>query len=197
MDKNHSWAMNQGGLFLDGRGLVWETFRKITRKLKELEIDFAVYDGMALYRYGLHRYIEDIVFCITAQSLESIDCCLTEHGYLPFEAGSRKYRDIETGVKFEFVIAGEFPGDGKPKPVAFPNPKEDREFDGDGIAYLKLKTWIELKLASGMIVRGRLKDLADVQEIIKIHELNGIYAARLNEFVRAKFIELWRGTLPQ
>jgi hypothetical protein len=32
----------------------------------------------------------------------------------------------ETGVCVEFVVAGEYPGDGKPKPVAFPDPESFR-----------------------------------------------------------------------
>lgn len=53
-----------------------------------------------------------------------------------------------TGVRIDFVIAGEFPGDGKPKPVAFPYPAEHLE-PGSEIKVVDLKTLIELKLASG------------------------------------------------
>ena len=45
-------------------------------------------------------------------------------GYIPPFTGSKNLRDTEHGVRIEFLIAGEFPGDGKPKPVAFPDPAE-------------------------------------------------------------------------
>jgi hypothetical protein len=49
---------------------------------------------------------------------------------------------------------------------------------------------IELKLASGMTAPHRLKDLADVQELIRIQQLPGTMASELNEFVREKYLEL-------
>jgi hypothetical protein len=39
-------------------------------------------------------------------------------GYVEKPAGSRSLRDTEAGV--DVVLAGEYPGDGKPKAVAFP-----------------------------------------------------------------------------
>ena len=49
---------------------------------------------------------------------------------------------------------------------------------------------VELKLASGMTAPDRLKDLADVQELIKIRALQKDFAERLNPYVRGKFLEL-------
>jgi hypothetical protein len=39
-----------------------------------------------------------------------------------------------------------------------------------------METWIELKLASGMVAPHRLKDLADVQELIRSIDLPGSFA---------------------
>ena len=64
-------------------------------------------------------------------------------------AGSKNLRDTELGVRIEFLVAGQFPGDGQPKPVAFPPPEQVAE-DFDGIKYVNLPTLIGLKLASGM-----------------------------------------------
>ena len=36
----------------------------------------------------------------------------------------------------------------------------------------------------------RLKDLADVQELVKVKNLTADYAEKLNPFVRVKFLEL-------
>ena len=38
--------------------------------------------------------------------------------------------------------------------------------------------------------RDRLKDLADVQELIKLRQLDADFANQLDPFVRPKFIEL-------
>jgi hypothetical protein len=52
---------------------------------------------------------------------------------------------------------------------------------------------VELKLASGMTNPGRLKDLADVQELIRLLGLPADFAAQLQPFVAEKYGDLWRG----
>ena len=59
----------------------------------------------------------------------------------------------------ELDTAGGFLGDGKPKPVAFPDPAVTAR-RGARVALLPLATLIELKLAFGMTAPDRLKDLA-------------------------------------
>ena len=60
-----------------------------------------------------------------------------------------------------------------------------------GIQIVTLEKLIELKLASGMTAPHRLKDLADVQELIKFRNLQKDFAERLDPYVRHKFLELW------
>ena len=49
---------------------------------------------------------------------------------------------------------------------------------------------MELKLASGMSAPHRLKDLADVQELIKVKALTPDFANKLDASVRDKYLEL-------
>ncbi len=62
----------------------------------------------------------------------------------------------------------------------------------DNVSYLSLPSLVELKLASGMTAGDRLKDLADVQELIRILRLPQEFAEQLSPFVREKYGELWR-----
>jgi hypothetical protein len=55
---------------------------------------------------------------------------------------------------------------------------------------------MNLKLASGMTNTERLKDFADVQELIKTLHLPSEFADKLNPFVRDKFQELWSAARP-
>ena len=57
-----------------------------------------------------------------------------------------------------------------------------------------LEKLIELKLASGMTAPDRLKDLADIQELIKIRGLTSDLAERLDPYVRNKYLELLEAT---
>jgi hypothetical protein len=103
--------------------------------------------------------------------------------------GSKNLRDAEHGVRIEFLVAGQYPGDGKPKPVAFP-PPEGFTVDIAGIQCLQLAKLIELKLASGT-TPGRRRDLADVQELIRTLKLPSSFADVLDSSVRRLYDELW------
>jgi len=89
------------------------------------------------------------------------------------------------------LLAGDFPGDGRPKPVAFPDPAT-AAVEGERFRILSMPTLIELKLASGMTAPHRLKDLADVLELIRAARLPAELADRLDPYVRDKYAELWR-----
>ena len=89
------------------------------------------------------------------------------------------------------MTTGEFPGDGKPKPVVFPDPTQAR-IEREGLWVLTLEKLIELKLASGLSAPHRLKDLADVQELITLLELPLKLADRLDESVRGEYRRLWQ-----
>ena len=60
----------------------------------------------------------------------------------------------------------------------------------DGTKFVTLEKLIELKLASGISAPHRLKDLADVQELIKYKNLDANFADKLDPYVRAKYLEL-------
>ena len=172
---------------------VKRTLRKITAKLTELGIPHAVVGGMALVFHGYERTTVDVDLLVTEEGLRRVHDALDGLGYLPPFAGSKHLRDTETGVRIEFLVTGGYPGDGKPKPVAFPDPA-DVAVEIDGARVLSIEKIVELKLASGMTNPGRLKDLADVQELIRFANLDETLADRLNEFVRAKYLELLAAT---
>ncbi|HEY1191176.1 MAG TPA: hypothetical protein VGE74_26310 [Gemmata sp.] len=150
---------------------------------------YAVVGGLALFFHGYQRFTVDVDILVTKGDLKTIHEQLEGRGYLPPFEGSKHLRDTVTGVKVEFLTTGEFPGDGKPKPVAFPNPTDVR-VEGAGIWFLSLPALIELKLASGISNPLRGKDIVDVQSLITELALGDDFAPQLNEFVRSKFLEL-------
>ncbi len=187
--------MTEGSTFFEGGGAVQKSLHKITKRLDDLAIPYALVGGMALFHHGLRRFTEDVDLLVTPASLKEIHERLEGLGYLPPFAGSKNLRDTETGVKIEFLVAGEYPGDGLPKPVSFPDPATVA-VDMNGVPCVNLQTLIELKIASGMTGAGRLKDLADVQQLIIILKLPTDFGRRLNPYVQAKYDELWIGTQP-
>jgi hypothetical protein len=171
---------------------VHKALRAIIRRLEQLHIPYALAGGMAMFFHGYRRFTEDVDILVTPESLKEIHAQLEGRGYLPPLEGSKHLRDTANGVRIEFLTTGDYPGDGKPKPIAFPDPGEASEVV-DGISCLRLPQLIELKLASGMTNPGRLKDLADVQQMIATLKLPEELADTLHPFVRDKYRELWAG----
>ena len=180
---------------LRGQGAVRAALSKITAKLREIDVDYAVAGGLALYHHGLRQFTEVVELLVTRDGLRKLHRNAVGHGYVPAFAGSKHLRETDYGVKIEFSVAGEFPGDGNLKLVAFPHPVTARVESG-GIQYLPLAPLIELKLASGMTRPDRTSDLAEIHELIRILNLPAEFAERLNPFVRDKFTELWKATRP-
>ncbi|HEV8160324.1 MAG TPA: hypothetical protein VGP58_14930 [Pyrinomonadaceae bacterium] len=183
-------AYQEGLRFFMGEGILNDTLRRVTKDLENHQIDYSVIGAVALNQHGYRRFTEDINLLLTKEGLEKFRNELIGKGYRPaFEGATKIFRTTQENVTVEVITSGEFPGDGKPKPVVFPNPSK-YQTEIDGVKTLILEKLIELKLASGMTAPHRLKDLADVQELIKLKNLSAEFADKLNLFVREKFLEL-------
>jgi len=187
--------MDEGERFFQGTSATHKALKKITDRLNELGIDYAVVGGMAMFQHGYRRFTEDVDLLVTREGLKEVHRALEGLGYRPPFRSSKHLRDTEYGVKIEFLVTGDFPGDGKPKPVAFPTPATVAD-DINGIRCINLPSLVQLKLASGMTNVGRMKDLGDVTEMIKVLELPRDFAGKLNPFVQEKYKELWDGVHP-
>jgi hypothetical protein len=189
--RDFAWALREGSMHFEEESAVQKTLRRIAERLDRLGVSYAVVGGLALFFHGYRRFTEDVDILVTKDDLKLIHENLEGLGYLPPFAGSKHLRDTDSGVKVEFLTTGDYPGDGKPKPVAFPNPADVR-VQGEGVWFLSLPALIELKLASGISNPLRGKDIVDVQELISELKLGEDFSAQLNEFVRDKFLELVR-----
>jgi hypothetical protein len=186
------WSgVQTAGRFFMGEADVQRALEKLVRLLDAHHIPYAIVGALALNEYGYQRTTVDVDVLLTADGLIALKAAAIGRGYTEKFPGSRGLRDAEHAVPIDVVIAGEFPGDGKPKPVVFPDPAT-AALRGARVALLPLGLLVELKLASGMTAPHRLRDLADVQELIRILQLSDAFADGLNPFVRAKYLELWR-----
>jgi hypothetical protein len=185
------WGLREGSMHFEKESAVHKTLERIVRRLDELKIPYAIVGAMAMFAHGYERFTTDIDILVTKEDLAEIHRRLEGLGYLPPFEGSKHLRDTESGVRIEFLTTGDYPGDGLPKPVSFPSPA-DTSIEIGGFHFLRLPTLIELKLASGMTNASRLKDLADVQEMIRVLNLPEDLADQLNPFVQGKYRELWQ-----
>lgn len=183
-------AYAEGQRYFMGQGSLNNTLARLASDLKEHGIDYMVIGAVALLAHGYPRFTEDIDLVLTPEGLEVFHRELIGLGYVPaFPGAKKRLRSTRDGVTIEVMSTGEYPGDGKPKPVSIPEPST-ASTEIDGIQIVTFEKLIELKLASGMTAPHRLKDLADVQELIKIRALQKDFAERLDPYVRDKFLEL-------
>lgn len=180
----------EGQRYFMGEGKLNNALTRLVADLDEHGIDYVVIGAVALMAYGYPRFTEDIDLILDSDGLDRFHRELVGLGYAPAFQGARKrLRSTRDGIPIEFISSGEYPGDGKPKPVSFPDPSES-SVEIDGVRFPTLEKLVELKLASGMTAPDRLKDLADVQELIKIRGLSSEFGNTLNPYVREMFLEL-------
>src|SRR3954452_11164354 len=109
-------------MHFDEKSSVHRTLRAITKRLDDLSIPYAVVGGMALFAHGFRRFTEDVDLLVTRESMDRVLRELEGLGYVQPAGTTTKLRDTQTGVRIEFLISGGYPGDGKSKPVQFPDP---------------------------------------------------------------------------
>jgi hypothetical protein len=178
--------------FFMKRSPIHETMRRLSKTLAEMEIPFAIAGAMAANAHGHTRTTADVDILIRSEDLQRFKDKHLGRGWIDKFEGSKNFRDTIHEVNIYALMVGQYPGDGLPKPVAFPEPESVVEYHDAGIPYVSLDTLLELKLACAMTTTHRPRDLDDVIQLIKINRLPVDRADRLNPYVGEKFRELWR-----
>lgn len=189
-DAAESSATLRATEFFMGKSNVHAAMEKLTRLLDEEGIPYALIGAMALNEYGYRRVTEDIDILLTGDGLLAFRDRWLGRGYVEKFPGSRGLRDTENLVDIDVVLAGDFPGDGKPKAISFPEPARHATRRGR-LALLPIEKLIELKLASGLSAPHRLRDLADVLELVRHARLERSLSEELDPSVSEKYLELW------
>jgi hypothetical protein len=164
---------------------------EIARRLDELGIDYAIAGALCLAAHGLVRATEGVDVLISREGLDRFKETWLGRGYVNLRPGGKAVRDTVNGVKVDFLLEGDYPGDGKPKPVRFPAPASV-EVAAGRLRVVSLPRFVELKLASGMTAPHRLQDLADVLRLIAVAKLPRELGGDLHPYVRPKWDELWQ-----
>lgn len=173
-----------------GRAPVHEAALRMAKALQELGVPFVIGGGLAVNAHGHVRMTEDVDVLLTPVGLQTFKERWLGRGWVERFPGSRGLRDTVANVPIYVLLTGDYPGDGEPKPVSFPDPATVAELTDDGVPYLALRPLLELKLASGMSAAHRLQDLADVIALIRKQRLPR--DLELAPYVRDKYEELWQ-----
>ena len=166
-------SLQRASEFFAGRGEMYAALNRIERALREENIDFAVVGGMALNFHGYRHVTNDIDLLTTPEGLAQMHRRLVGRDYE--EEGRWNLRDVENDVVIDILVR-----DGSIDYVDF-----------KGHRVTTLAKLIELKLTAGMASRGRIKDLADVQELIKFARLPRELGEQLDPSTRDDYYRLW------
>lgn len=167
---------------VSGSTALSRTMRKAVRVLAEHGIPSLVVGGYAVQEHGYARFTSDVDIVVpdVAAAMER----LSISGFRVNPGSSMTLTDRVSKVEIDLL-----PGDGAvgPGPLMLPLPAVVSEEP----TIATLRTLIEIKLSSylGSPV-SRLRDLADVIELIKANDLDESFA--LHEAVAGKFIEVLR-----
>jgi hypothetical protein len=145
---------------------------------------------MAFFFHGYRRFTEYVEILVTRDGLQEIHAKLGGQGYLSPVADGKTLRDAESGVRIEFLVAGEHPPGGKSTPVTLPDPMSVG-LVLEGIPFVGVPSLLDMKLASALSSPWRVCYLADAVELIRVLKLPADVVDQLNPFVREKYRELW------
>jgi hypothetical protein len=127
VDRRTDALLEEAEVYFMGEGGVRNAAAAIAERLAEAGIDYAIAGAIVLGEHGFKRFIVDVDVLIRR---EGFDCFKAEwlgRGYVDVRFGGKVVRDTINDVKIDFLLTGDFPGDGKPKPVAFPDPRGRRD----------------------------------------------------------------------
>jgi len=186
---------DEAGRYFAGTGSVTHALETLASDLNSHDIDYVVIGAVALFAHGYRRFTNNIDIVLNAKGLRRFITPISGRvpqtlcNYEPDVTSNKRVRSFPNGISIKVMTSGEYPGDGKPKPVSMPDPTA-YAVEIDGIKFVTLEKLVEIKLASGITALDRLKDLADVQELIKIRSLQKDFVSQLDPYVRDRFLEL-------
>jgi hypothetical protein len=172
--------------FLFGDDRIVRTLNRLARRLRSLDVDYAVTGDLACVIYGLTSTMGRAEIVLTADDLNKVSRCLLGDGYVFAPNSRRAIVDQETSMPIHFVLTGEHPSH-RATMVTYPKPAGR---DIEGVKYLDLSNLIEMKLAAGMAPAG-MRHLGDVVDLIRARRLSAQFRELLNESVRGEYDRLW------
>ena len=107
-----------------GKSPIHAAAARIAKDLSEIDVPFAIAGALAVNVHGHMRTTEDVDILLTPEGLERFKRRWLGRGWVEQFPGSRGLRDAVNGVNVDVRLTGGFPGDGQPKPVAFPHPAD-------------------------------------------------------------------------
>jgi hypothetical protein len=190
LGRNINLALAEGDLYFQRQGSVWQSLRSLAQLLDQCEVPYLVVGALSIFHHGYRRFTHNVNVVISDEASHRLDGHLSSQYYRP-NSISRRFIDLQSGVSTFFSCEGDPPGGIEWRSVRIPSPTLHFEVE-ERIRFANLPTLISLKLASGLSNPRRLRDIADVQEMIKELCLVESFAEKLHKDVRDEFVTMCR-----
>src|SRR5262249_3290276 len=102
-----------------GEAEVQRAVTKLVSILESAGVPYAIIGALALNQYGHRRVSVDVNIVMRDEDLQRFKRPWLGRGYAERVTGTGKLIDTEHGVDIDVLSTGRFPGDDKPKPIAF------------------------------------------------------------------------------
>ncbi len=168
--------------FFAGRSQEHRTMHRLICHLEMEKILYVIVGGMAVFANGHRQTTDDVDVLLTSEGFARFRERLGKSEYLQGSKRRSRFIDRRNGIPVDIVLCGSRPGWFRPSPIAYPDPGATETIGR--ARYVGLRTLVELKLAI-----GRHKDLGDVAALIRVHNLDEMFADNLHPTVRAGYIE--------
>jgi len=176
-------------------GRYGKTIKDLERLLLAADALSVVAGGWAVWRHGYAgRVTEDVDIVVAKKDIDRLQELASSFGFdffVPPPGRWPKMSHRTTGIDVDLLPEHGIPGiPSRPAPVAIGNPQRYQAVSGS-LVFIPLHGLIELKLGA-----GRAKDIADLVELIKVHQsdlvsllehlatIHSSYVERFSELIR-------------
>jgi len=174
------------GEFWSGSGKIHNTLRHLGGILDFVAIPYAVFGRAAAFAHGFEQYnLDTDVIVVTNEGLQKMQRVLPSRGFAMI--AERRFRDSLTDLEFKIIRSGRLAGP-EPCPIRFPDPSASVMINGYRV--VDLPRFIDLKLAIGLW-ETRMRDLADVLQLIQHAALSREVVNDLHPYVRDEYDRIW------
>ncbi|MGH7129440.1 MAG: nucleotidyltransferase domain-containing protein [Planctomycetaceae bacterium] len=173
-----------------GSSSLWDVARKCDELLRQAGLPHALVGGMTVCLHGYRRNTVDVDLLVRSDDSEAVRATLENAGFA-WDAEQREFRG-EENVPVQCFVSEEPAGDDRSYNVKLPDPSTPGvTAEIEGLTVISLSRLIELNLACGLGNSRRAhRDLADVVELIIIHDLGRDFARYLHKSLRKEFRNL-------
>ena len=170
------------GRFFAGQDQVHRTMYRLILDLEQAGVPYAIVGGMAVNGHGHRQTTDDVDVLLTPEGFDRFQDRFGGKQYIRAAVRRKRFLDRKNETPVDIVVSGGRPGWLRPSPIVYPNPAATETIGR--ARYINLRALIELKLAI-----GRRKDLGDVAALIRVHNLDEMFADNLHPSVHAGYIE--------